>query len=91
MIDPDMPEAITDLGLLLATLGEYEEARAHLERAAEMSPRDVRVHFNLGGVYYQLGEREKAMAQYRRTLELDPGYQKARAMLARLEEEEETE
>ena len=64
-----------------------ETARRHYLEAAELAPRNYRVHYDLGNLYRSQGLNALAEGSYRRALELHPGLLQARinlgAILAR--------
>jgi len=53
---------------------QFEAAAARLERAAELSPRNVAVRRNLGDTYYMLHRYEEAIQQYNEAMRYDPAY-----------------
>jgi tetratricopeptide (TPR) repeat protein len=56
-------EAHLQLGILLDRKKEYAEAATHLERSAQLNPRDPAVHYRLARVYDRLGRKEEAARQ----------------------------
>ena len=64
--------AWNSLGVTLAGLGRYAEARRHFEEALERSPDDVTTLYNLGQLCQSGGELSQALRLFRRCLELDP-------------------
>ena len=50
--------------------GNLEEARIHLEPAAQGLPNDPQVQYHLGRVYLALDDRDKARAQFEKAVEL---------------------
>lgn len=70
-----------NLGLALHRQGQYEAARAALDRARRTATTDagrVRVLFNAATVAATMGDRQKALRHYRRVLLLDPSHEAAR-------------
>jgi tetratricopeptide (TPR) repeat protein len=61
---PNLSQARTDYGLLLAENGEYEKAVEQYKQAAELSPEDDGVHLLLGRAYQKLGRAEEAKAEF---------------------------
>ena len=57
---------------MLFNRGRRGEARAHFERAAELVPRHIEAHLNLGALHEEEGADERALAHYRQALESDP-------------------
>lgn len=64
--------AWNSLGVTLAGLGRYAEARRHFEEALERSPDDVTTLYNLGQLCQSGGELDQALRLFQRCLELDP-------------------
>jgi predicted CXXCH cytochrome family protein len=70
---PQLAEAHYSLGLLLAEDSErISEAAEHLAKAAELSPRNPRIHYNLGLARQQLGKPAEAEKALLAALELAP-------------------
>lgn len=74
----DNPTNIDTYAWVLYQLGRWEEARAQIDRAIELtgenpdeSGADLLDH--AGDIYFRLGEREKALEFWRKALELEPG------------------
>jgi tetratricopeptide (TPR) repeat protein len=61
---PNLSQARTDFGLLLADGGEYDKAIEQYKRAAELTPEDDGVHLLLGRAYQKLGRAEEAKAEF---------------------------
>jgi len=80
------------LALLYAQRERYEQATETLQRAAEVSPENPRVQYNLGNMHARqaveggdlinYGYADAAMRAYRRSIELDPQFVKAYYNLA---------
>jgi tetratricopeptide (TPR) repeat protein len=70
---PSMPEPYNNLAVLYAASGQYDQARAVLERAVEANPNYTRASENLADTYVTL-----ASQYYARTLQQDPGNAKVR-------------
>jgi tetratricopeptide (TPR) repeat protein len=65
---------ITDsLGWVYYRKGDYPQAAAYLERAAQLVPDDPIIREHLGDVYHKMKEPFKALDSYRQSLSLDPG------------------
>ncbi|MEM7480244.1 MAG: tetratricopeptide repeat protein [Acidobacteriota bacterium] len=71
-LDPTNGAFIDSLGWAHFRLGQFDEAREHLERAALLVPDDGTVAVHLADVYRALGETERARDLYQRALDLDP-------------------
>ncbi len=63
---PDMPAPYNNMAVLYAAQGEYDKARASLERAIRTNPDYATAYQNLGDVYAQL-----ASQAYAKALQLD--------------------
>ena len=61
---PNLSQARTDFGLLLADGGEYDKAIEQYKRAVELTPEDDGVHLLLGRAYQKLGRAEEAKAEF---------------------------
>jgi tetratricopeptide (TPR) repeat protein len=70
-MEPDNGAYADSLGWTYFQLGKYEEARGHLERAADLVGDDAVVFEHLGDLYVVLGDLEKARQVYERALELE--------------------
>jgi protein O-GlcNAc transferase len=62
---------------------KYAEAAEVLEKAVELQPRYADVHSSLGVIYERLGKVAQSRECFIRALEINPGYLKARIMLAK--------
>jgi len=71
---PNLPEALHLLGVLVCQRGELEAGLALLEQAVRADPNRAETHFNLGKAASGLGDLEQAEAAFRRALELKPDY-----------------
>ena len=69
------------LGAAYKQMGRAADALVPMQRAAALSPRDVKAHFNLGVTLQDLGRLGDAEASYRRALEINPDYVEARVNL----------
>lgn len=64
--------------------GETSAAASDFRRAASLSPRDARTHYNLGNAYELLHDDEQAIEEYQRSLELDDTFWPVHNNLGRL-------
>jgi tetratricopeptide (TPR) repeat protein len=71
-VTPANPEPYVDLGTLLVENDRPSDAVAYLVRAAEMAPRDWRVHRGLGKAYLQLNRLPEALTELRKAEALAP-------------------
>ena len=65
------------LGAVLQKKGEFEEALASKQRAAELSPADPEGYYNLANAQKQVGKFHEAKANYERAIALKPDYARA--------------
>ena len=84
-IDPDFPEALSNLGATLANLGRLDEAIGEFRRLLSLRPDYAEAHNNLGVALGRAGRKAEAMEEYRTELRLEPGLAVARDNLQRLE------
>ena len=62
------------VGLVLAELKKFEDARNAFARAIQARPDFAEAHYNLGFTLSNLGDFEGALRETKRALELDPYY-----------------
>lgn len=72
-----------ELGRAYLRKGKYEEARAHLERAAAAHPDDWNVLADLAELYYQIGEYDRSVEYYERSMKLYSWLPRIRRSFAR--------
>lgn len=63
-LDPSLPLAHLDLGIVAAESGHNDEALRELTRAERMMPDDVNVHWRLARLYRTMGKKEEAKAEF---------------------------
>ena len=80
-IEPDMPMALSNLGVALYELKDYEEAATAQRKAIAAKPDFAEAHSNLGNALHALKRFDQAIAAYRRALKLKPNYADAWANL----------
>jgi tetratricopeptide (TPR) repeat protein len=80
--DPSSAEALANLGISLANLGQTEEAQKNLIESLRLDDGGAVAHFSLGVIYDRQGEDAAAIAQYRSAIELDPNNIQAAVYLA---------
>lgn len=78
-INPDDAELIRAYAYALQSVGAYDEAADHLERAIELRPSYLPAHFELAGLYLARDRDQQAIDLYDRILAIDS--RNARAML----------
>jgi tetratricopeptide (TPR) repeat protein len=81
--DPDLPEALNGLGIVLRTRGDLAAARRRFERAVRVGPAFAEGHANLGETLLALGLAGPAAAEIEAALAIDPDLAGARQNLAR--------
>jgi tetratricopeptide (TPR) repeat protein len=78
--------AITDsLGWAHYKLGQYDEAKIHLEKAVVLTPASATIVDHLGDVYWKLGRFREAGYQWERALDFDPTDEEEIAIRRKLE------
>jgi protein O-mannosyl-transferase len=71
-LDPRQYVALADLGVLLASEGKLDEARAKLEASLDVKPDQAEARSNLAFVLTYLGRLDDAVTQCRESLKLEP-------------------
>lgn len=61
---------------------DYTTALSHLQKALELSPKDEKIHNNLGMAYFFKGESAKAITHLQKSIDLDDSNSDARVNLA---------
>jgi tetratricopeptide (TPR) repeat protein len=69
-IDPGIPLAHIDLGILYGDAGRSEDALRELKIAEKLSPDDQNVHWRLARFYQAAGRKEEAKAEFEKTKSL---------------------
>lgn len=69
------------LGAVFMQLGQSTDALIPMQKAIELSPNDVEVHYNLGVIFQELGQLDEAEASYRQALRINPNYAQAHSNL----------
>ena len=78
-IDADDADLIRAYAYALQSVGSYNEAINYLQRAVELRPAYLPIHFELAGLYLSRDEDQQAIDLYNRILSIDQ--RNARAML----------
>lgn len=73
-LDPEHPEAHSNLGVLRARQGRLEDAIGHYRAALRVAPGSAEAHNNLGSALARLGRLSEAVAHFEEALRLRPGY-----------------
>ena len=76
-----MPAALSNLGVALYELKDYEEAARAQRKAIAANPDFAEAHSNLGNALHALRRFDEAIAAYRRAIEIKPNYADAWANL----------
>ena len=69
-LNPDLSQALNNLGNLLRLLGRATRQRSYLKRAIELQP-SADSHYNLGLLLAAEGEVDEAVKHFRRAVELN--------------------
>ncbi len=83
---PDDGYIIDSLGWMLYTLGEYDKAVVHLEKAVEAAPADATINEHFGDALWKVGRRTEARYQWERALTLDVEEAQRAAITKKLEQ-----
>ena len=78
-IAADDADVVRAYAYALQSVGSYDEAADYMQRAIELRPSYLPIHFELAGLYLARDEDQRAIDIYNRILSLDP--RNARAML----------
>lgn len=69
-IDPNVPRAHLDLGILYADAGRREEAIREFKTASRLSPDDPNPHWRLARLYQAMGNKTEANLEFQKTSNL---------------------
>jgi protein O-mannosyl-transferase len=70
--NPDCAVAQNNLGLVLETRGQIDEAITHYQKALAVNPDYVPAHHNLGMFLTSRGQLDEAIAHLKKVVEIDP-------------------
>ncbi len=73
-IDPNMPQALNNLGIVHFERNEFDEAIAHYRRATVLAPNYAEAFSNLGNALRSQKKYDEALTAYREALKLRPAY-----------------
>jgi protein O-GlcNAc transferase len=73
-LDPNIPEALSNLGLALKDLGKADAAIARYEQALALKPNAPEILCNLGIVLKDRGRTDEAISCYQKALAFKPDY-----------------
>ena len=82
-LDPEFAAAYTNLGALLAAVGDLDGARDHFDEALRCDPDQAEAHSNLAALALRVGDHDTAIAGYRQLLRAAPDHIEAHYGLAR--------
>lgn len=82
--NPNHPECLYNLGLILQETNQPDAAIAAYRRAIELQPGFAEAYNNLGNIYNHLNRLDEAGRMLGRALEISPGLVQARFNLARV-------
>lgn len=85
-LNPNFPDAHSNLGNILKDQGKLDEAVACYARALELNPGFAGAHNNLGNALRNQGRLDEAVASFTRALELKPDFVDAHCNLFELYE-----
>ena len=71
-VRPDEVAAHSNLGVLLAHMGRYDEAAAEYKKAIELAPGNSGILLNLGLAYYKAGRIPEAAQTFSKVREIAP-------------------
>lgn len=74
---PDLPEAVSNLGVSLADLGQHDEALAAYERALALRPDSADIHYNRANSLATLNRVGEALLAFEAALRLEPDFAQA--------------
>ncbi len=70
-----------DAALKLQSESKFDEAINQYIKALEITPKDSKLHYNIGTAFQAKGDYEYAGKAYKKTLALDPNYEKAKTAI----------
>ncbi len=79
---PASPEALSNLGVVLAQQQKYDEAVRFYRRALRLRPALLQIHLNMGLACYKAGKPSAAVDHFNAYLRHDPTSRQARQLLA---------
>jgi tetratricopeptide (TPR) repeat protein len=82
-LDPEFAAAYTNLGALLAAVGDLDGARDHFDQALRCDPDQAEAQSNLAALALRVGDHDTAIAGYRQLLRAAPDHLEAHYGLAR--------
>lgn len=80
-------KAASQVGIIYATQGDYNNAREHMKRAVALAPQNPKYYYNLALIEYRTGETEAALKNLKKAVSLGREDTKTYVYVARLFEE----
>jgi tetratricopeptide (TPR) repeat protein len=71
-LDPKLPPAHLNLGVLYYNQGFLDKALYHFKSALAIDPRYAKAYVYLGEIYNRKGRREEGLAEFKNALKIDP-------------------
>lgn len=84
-INPNYPNAWSNLGWAYSELGRYDESLEAYNRAISLEPDSANIWYNRGVTLYQLGLDAEAIASFEKALTIDDDYQPALEAIRQLQ------
>jgi protein O-mannosyl-transferase len=75
--NPEIALAENNLGFIVQSQGQLDEAFRHYQHAVEIRPRYVEAHINLGNMYMVKRQPEEAFKHYRKAIEIRPDFEQS--------------
>ena len=70
-LDPSLPLAHLDLGIVYTAAGRNDDALRELTKAEKLAPNEVNVHWRLGRLYRAMGKKDEAKAEFEKASTLN--------------------
>ena len=81
-LDPNSSRINILYTLHFVSVGNIDQAIAHVQRAAQLDPLNLNVMINLGATYFSARRYDQAIAQLNKAVEIDPNYAAAHVFLS---------
>jgi TolB-like protein/Tfp pilus assembly protein PilF len=81
-LNPNYPTAHHWYGLLLGSLGRFDEAKREILRAQQLDPLSLIINRTIGTIFFWAREYDQALVAAQKTLEIDPNFPPAHEDLA---------
>ena len=73
-IDPNIVNALNNLGIVYIKLKEFSNAEKYLNKVLDINPNHLDAYNSLGIVFAELGDYNKALFNVKKALELNPNF-----------------